>query len=241
MSDNANKDLIAARRLYAQSQQGVLSTISKSMDGFPFGSVITFAPDASAAPLILISDLAEHTRNLKADPRVSLIVLEGGADVQEAGRLTVVGEARVVSDTDAVAARYYRRFPHASGYHQAHDFAFYRIQPVRIRYIGGFGRIHWYSPEQVLLPNPFAGSAEDGMIRHMNEDHVEAMRDYCRLAGVECADEAPRMSGVDANGFELFIGKRMLRFDFETPAATPIEVRQALVALAKRAREAAAA
>ena len=67
------------------------------------------------------------------------------------------------------------------------------------------------------------------------------MRDYCRLAGVECADEAPRMSGVDANGFELFLGKRMLRFDFETPASTPVEVRQALVALAKRARAAAAA
>ncbi|MDT0498702.1 DUF2470 domain-containing protein [Algiphilus sp. W345] len=241
MSDDTNQDLIAARRLYAQSQQGVLSTISKSMDGFPFGSVITFAPDATGAPVILISDIAEHTRNLKADPRVSLIVLEGGGDVQETGRLTVIGDAQRVGESEAVAERYYRRFPHASGYHQAHDFAFYRIRPVRIRYIGGFGRIHWYSPDQVLLANPFAGSAEDGMIRHMNADHVEAMRDYCGLAGVDCGNESPRMSGVDANGFELFIGKRMLRFDFETPASTPVEVRQALVALAKRARQAAAA
>lgn len=240
MSENPSHDQRSARRLYAQSQQGVLSTISKSLDGAPFGSVITFAPDADGAPLILISDIAEHTRNLLADPRVSLIVLEGGADVQESGRLTLVGEARPIGNADAAAARYYRRFPHAEGYHRAHDFRFFRIEPQRVRYIGGFGRIHWYSPDAVLPRVPFDAAALASMIGHMNADHIAAMRDYCREAGVDCGDETPRMSGVDADGFELYLGKRLLRFDFDAPAETPIDVRKALVAMAQRARGEAA-
>lgn len=237
MSDETH-DRDAARLLYASSHQGVLSTLSARLDGAPFGSVVTFAPDAEGAPVILISDIAEHTRNLRADPRVSLIVLEGGADVQEAGRLTIVGEARPTDDA-GVAERYYRRFPHATDYHRTHDFAFYRITPTRLRYIGGFGRIHWYQPGDVLTGAEFAPEAEAHMVRHMNEDHVDAMRDYCRMIGVDCGEQDPRMAAVDTHGFALFVGKRMLRFEFDAPATTPTDVRKALVAMAQQARASA--
>jgi putative heme iron utilization protein len=227
-----------ARRLFAHNQQGVLSTLSVDLSGYPFGSVITFAPDRDGRPVILISNLAQHTHNIQADPRVSLTLIEGGDDIQASGRLTVVGRALPVEDdVDDVATRFYRRFPHATDYQRAHDFAFYRIEPVRARYIGGFGRIHWVDADALCRPNPFDAATEAGMINHMNADHVDAMRDYCRLFGVAPGKDAPRMSGVDADGFDLMLDKRLLRIDFDTPVSTGGEVRAAMVELARRARE----
>ncbi len=227
-----------ARRLYAASQQGVLSTLSRSVPGYPFGSVITFSTDWHNRPVILISDLAEHTKNIAADPRVSITIIEGGEDIQASGRLTLIGDAARIADAaevDALATRYYRRFPHAIDYHQAHDFAFYRIEPVKARYIGGFGRIHWIAADALCTANPFAVT-ETGMIEHMNADHVPAMTDYCRLYGLDPAGQTPRLSAIDSEGFDLMLGKRLLRIAFDAPAATPAAVRATMVALARRAR-----
>jgi len=228
----------SARDLYTGSHQGILSTLSQELPGYPFGSVITFVPDRHGRPVILISDIAEHTRNIDADARVSLTLTEGGDDVQSTGRVTIVGNARPVADgeTDDVAARFYRRFPHAKDYHKAHDFSFYRLDPLRVRYIGGFGRIHWVGADQLCLSNPFDEDAEAGMIAHMNADHVNAMCDYCRLFGVEPLTQSPRMAGIDAEGFDLMLGKRLVRIGFDQPVASAGEVRQAMVALAQHAR-----
>lgn len=230
-----------ARALYARSTQGVLSTLSLDLAGYPFGSVITFAPDRDSRPAILISDLAQHTKNIKADTRVSLTLIEGGDDIQASGRLTLVGNAvKIETGVDEIAERYYRRFPHAVDYQRAHDFAFYRIEPVKARYIGGFGRIHWVGAEAICRANPFEPPAEAGMIAHMNADHVDAMRDYCRHFGVDPGDTVPRLTAVDGEGFDLMLGKRLLRIDFDTPVATAADVRAAMVALARRARAVAA-
>jgi putative heme iron utilization protein len=233
----------SARELYASSHQGILSTLSLELPGYPFGSVITFAPDRSGRPVILISDIAQHTRNIAADARVSLTLTEGGDDVQSTGRVTIVGNACQLPEEDIedVAARYYRRFPHAADYHKAHDFSFYRIDPVRVRYIGGFGRIHWLGADELCLSNPFDEEVEAGMIAHMNADHVSAMSDYCRLFGIDPQTRTPRMTGIDTEGFDLMLGKRLVRIPFEKPVASAIEVRQAMVALVQRARSEAAA
>lgn len=226
-----------ARALYARSLQGILSTLSLEIAGYPFGSVITFVPDRRNRPVILISDLAQHTKNIKADARVSLTLIEGGDDIQASGRVTIVGNAvKVEDEVDDVAERFYRRFPHAIDYHRAHDFAFYRIEPVKARYIGGFGKIHWVGSDAIARPNPFEALAETGMIEHMNADHADAMRDYCRLFGFDPGATVPRMSAVDGEGFDLMLCKRLLRIDFETPVASTGEVRAAMVALARRAR-----
>ena len=226
-----------ARALYARSLQGILSTLSLEIAGYPFGSVITFVPDRRNRPVILISDLAQHTKNIKADARVSLTLIEGGDDIQASGRVTIVGNAvRVEDEVDDVAERFYRRFPHAIDYHRAHDFAFYRIEPVQARYIGGVGKIHWVGGYALARTTPFAALAEAGMIEHMNADHVDAMRDYCRLFGFDPGATVPRMSAVDGEGFDLMLDKRLLRIDFETPVASTGEVRAAMVALARRAR-----
>ncbi|MBP8185245.1 MAG: HugZ family protein [Pseudomonas sp.] len=222
-----------ARELLLKEYQAVLSTHSKVMPGFPFGSVVPYCLDDQGRPLLLISRIAQHTHNLQQQPKCSLLVGQRGAvDVQAAGRLTLLAEARQLDDAaeiTAAAARYYRYFPNAQNYHQAHDFDFWRLEPVRWRYIGGFGAIHWL--DEVALANPFAGAAEQQMLEHMNADHAEAIAHYVALSGLP-AEPAAQLVGLDGEGFHLRIGAAIEWLAFPQPCSSPLEVRQALVALA---------
>lgn len=134
-----------ARAFARECHHGVLSTLSKRLEGFPFGSVSPFILDANGCPIILISDIAEHTRNLQADSRCSLILQPFAPDMQSTGRVTVIGHAEPLSADDkaALGPAYLQQFPQASDYFALHDFRFWRIQPVKVRWIGGFGRIYW--------------------------------------------------------------------------------------------------
>lgn len=223
-----------ARELLLKEYRGVLSTHSKAMPGFPFGSVVPYCLDAQGCPLILISRIAQHTHNLQQDGKCSLLVGERGAeDVQAVGRLTLLAEAKKLAEPaqiDAAAARYYRYFPESRDYHQVHDFDFWRLQPVRWRYIGGFGAIHWL--EQVDLANPFAGESEQGMLEHMNADHAAAIAHYVELAGLP-AHEPAQLVGIDSEGYHLRIGKSLYWLAFPTSCNSPGAVRQALVQLAR--------
>lgn len=222
-----------ARELLLKEYRGVLSTHSKAMPGFPFGSVVPYCLDEQGRPLILISRIAQHTHNLIKDPKCSLLVGERDADdVQAVGRLTVLAEASKLLDSEAIAAaaeRYYRYFPESQNYHQAHDFDFWVLEPVRHRYIGGFGAIHWL--DQVTLANPFFGAVEGRMVEHMNSDHAKAIAHYVQLAGLPDGVEA-QLAGIDSEGLHLRIGQSLYWLHFETLCNTPTEVREALVSLA---------
>ena len=227
-----------ARQLLLKEYRGVLSTHSRSMPGFPFGSAVPYCLDANGWPLILISRIAQHTRNLQADGKCSLLVGERAAeDVQATGRLTLLAEARQLIDPSAIevaAQRYYRYFPDARDYHRAHDFDFWVLQPVRWRYIGGFGAIHWL--EEVALANPFAaddGAQEQGMVAHMNDDHAAAIARYVEQAGLPTSSPA-QLAGIDSEGFHLRIGQALHWLPFAEICETPLAVRQALVAMARR-------
>jgi len=223
-----------ARELLLKEYRGALSTLSKAMPGYPFGSVVPYCLDANGHPLILISRIAQHTHNLQVEPKCSLLVGERGAeDIQAVGRLTVLAQARKITDeaaTVAAAARYYRYFPESEGYHQAHDFDFWVLEPVRSRYIGGFGAIHWL--DEVTLTNPFAGDIELSMVEHMNSDHASAIAHYVELAGLPRHVPA-ELAGIDSEGFHLRIGQGLHWLAFPTSCNTALEVRQALVALAR--------
>lgn len=228
-----------ARLLLLKEYRGVLSTHSLAMPGFPFGSVVPYCLSEEGWPLILISRIAQHTRNLQADPRCSLLVAERGVeDVQLNGRLTLMAEARQLTEpllVEAAAERYYRYFPESRDYHRVHDFDFWIVQPVRWRFIGGFGAIHWL--DQVARANPFAGAeggegGEGGMLEHMNADHAAAIRHYVEQAGLSAASEA-RMVGIDAEGFHLRIGQAVHWLPFPSACSTAAQVRQALVAMAR--------
>jgi putative heme iron utilization protein len=229
-----------ARALLCAEFAGVLSTISQEIAGYPFGSVVPYCLDRQGRPLILISRIAQHHKNLLADPRASLIVLDrSGADVQINGRLTCVADiVRLpLDEADAVADRYYRHFPQSQDFHRIHDFEFFVLNAVRYRYIGGFGRIHWVDPAKLQRANPFSAEDEAGMAAHMDADHADTMREYCRLAGVEVdAATVPQLAGVDAEGFCIRAGERLVRLGFSQPAASGEDVRREMVMLARQAR-----
>jgi len=227
----------AARRFVRAHQSGVLSTISQRVEGFPFGSVAPFILDPSGCPVILISTLAEHTKNIDADPRVSLIVQPYSPDMQIAGRVTLLGRAQRLEQKSHLGPRYLRFHPQAEAYFEMHDFIFYRIEPVRIRFIGGFGKIHWVEPAQYLFPESALTAQEDDILEHMNADHADTLRAYCQhVHGLETAHAT--MIGIDSDGFDVRAEAQILRFDFNTPVTDAQQARQALVALAKLANTA---
>ncbi|CUA99381.1 HugZ family pyridoxamine 5'-phosphate oxidase [Thiomonas bhubaneswarensis] len=225
-----------ARLFVRQHQNGVLSTLSKRLGGFPFGSVSPYVLDHEGHPVILISTLAEHTKNIDADPRVSLIVHPCAEDMQAAGRVTLVARAERLPDKTAFGARYLRYLPQAADYFAMHDFHFYRLRVEDVRYIGGFGKIHWIRPERYAPPAaPALAEAEDGILEHMNADHAHNLREYCRhVHGVDVLDAS--MVGIDCDGFDVRADGHVLRFDFATPVLDAEAARAALVDLARQAR-----
>jgi putative heme iron utilization protein len=239
-ADRAAED---AKLLLRQKKDGFLCTISKRVEGWPFGSIAPYALDATGAPILFISTIAEHTKNIDADDRVSFLVQESedGGDTQAKGRITVMGRASRVSadDLPSVRARYLSKVPAAVSYSEAHDFAYYRIVPEHVRFIGGFGKIFWLPAEKIRLDpatDPMA-KASSGIIEHMNSDHEEAIQLYCRAFKATNPASA-KMIAVDQFGFEVECREPnvRLRFDFDQPA-TPSSIRGAVVDLARRARE----
>lgn len=142
---------VLIRNLLVQEKQGVLSTLSRKYDGWPFGSITPYAISAAGDPLIFVSSLAEHTRNLLNDPRVSLFIQDTSATTnpQANARATFLGLAAPVSeDAQAEAAqRYLARFPEAQPNFQLGDFLLVTIEVQRVRYIGGFGEMFWMQRE----------------------------------------------------------------------------------------------
>lgn len=226
----------AARALLTASYDGALASHSHDVPGYPFGSVMPFVLDRHGCPVILIASIAQHTRNIRHDPRVSLMVFERRADdLQQAGRLTLLADAEPVAADDAdTIARYERFFPESGGYHLTHDFSYWRLRPKRARFIGGFGAIHWLQPAQLMRANPFDEAAEAGMAEHMNADHADAMLRYCRQAGLAATAGTPvHLAGVDGEGFHIRLGERLVRIAFSRPVSTGGEVRAEMVRLAR--------
>ncbi|WP_163832619.1 HugZ family pyridoxamine 5'-phosphate oxidase [Spartinivicinus ruber] len=223
----------AARQLLLNQYHGVLATQSLSLPGYPFGSVVPYCLDGKGHLVMLISRIAQHTKNIEADNKVSLTVTEADIDdIQTGARLTWVGDAYQVNDP-LLAERYYAFFPQARGYHQTHDFDFYVIELVRARFIGGFGEIYWLEPELLIKSNPFFGEVEQGMVQHMNQDHTKAMETYCQKADIKLPEGiTPQMAGIDSEGFNLRITDKIVRIPFAETVDTPQQVRQQLVALA---------
>jgi putative heme iron utilization protein len=228
MSDQS----LLARQLLNHQGVGVLSTHSVDVEGYPFGSIAPYVVDYEGEPAILISDIAQHTRNIKLNNKVSLTVFDPRADDPQAGsRLTWIGDAEIIdtSETD-IRDRYLRYFPSAESYFETHDFSFYRIRLRRARFIGGFGQIFWIEPDAMLVKNPFR-ETEPGIVKHMNRDHQKALFHYCKVLGVEV--HAVTMIGIDSEGFDMLADKRKLRIDFESPIHTSEEARANLVRLAR--------
>src|SRR5215475_7530799 len=230
MSDQAR----TARMLLKRQSVGVLSTHSVDVEGYPFGSIAPYVLNYDGEPTMLISDIAQHTRNIKRDKRVSLTIFDQCADdPQASSRLTWIGNAEPVDPSDTkIRHRYLRYFPSAKSYFETHDFSLYFIHLRRARFIGGFGEIYWIEPDAMLLENPFR-EMESGIVEHMNQDHMEALFHYCHALKMATVNSVT-MTGIDSEGFDMLADNRKLRIDFDAPINTVEAARATLVELARR-------
>jgi putative heme iron utilization protein len=232
---------LEARQFLRSTRSGILSTHSAKFEGYPFGSVAPFVLNHNCEPVILISNIAEHTKNITSNPKVSLVVFAGTEDLQANARLTLLGEAIKINKEDAdLRARYLRYIPQAAGYFDMHDFAFYRIQIAQARYIAGFGKMSWFSGNDMDAPVNQLAEVETNIIEHMNNDHVDSLVAYCRHF-YDVSPQHAEMLGIDCDGFDVKAvnengDSQILRFNFEAPISDAATARAALVAMSKIAR-----
>jgi putative heme iron utilization protein len=198
-----------------------------------------------ASPVFLVSRIAEHTKNLLADARASLLVHEEAhADPLADARVTLLGAVRVIPREASASARaaFLGRHPHAAYYADFTDFDFYRLEVSDLRFIGGYGRMSWVDAAayREAEPDPIASDAA-GVLAHMNDDHADALLLYARAFTTATDATDARMTSVDRYGFEMSIdtprGRGPARLAFDAPIGAKDEVRKALVRLVKEARE----
>lgn len=173
------KAIIEARNLLRRKEKAILSTHSASREGYPFGSMTTYMSDLQGHCIIYVSDLAQHTKNILNNPKISIIISEDNEkDINAGARLTILGDAEVVAENELaeISEQFWARFPESRKYQNTHDFKFYRIRSRHVRYIGGFGQIYWLTLDKFLLDEPEWKPQAEYAIKHMNEDHVDAMQ-----------------------------------------------------------------
>lgn len=232
------------RTLLSLGSVGTLATMSRRQTGFPFGSLMPFALDGQGRPLFLISNMAMHTQNIKADPRTSLFVSQGAdGDPLGAARATLVGSTEPVPEGDLRGARelYLARHENSRYWVDFQDFSFFRLEPAEVYYVGGFGVMGWVAAEayETAAPDPLAPAAA-GILSHMNADHVDSMLLLARTeAGLEATEAT--MTSVDRLGFALRLktaeGMKGARVNFPQEVRTAGETRVALVKMVAQAKE----
>lgn len=234
------------RRLARSCDRGVLSTVSArpTAEGWPYGSLVLIAADLTGAPLMLLSDLADHTRNLKQDSRASLLLdaTAGLEDPLTGERATLIGR---VERCDASPERFLARHPSAARYAGFGDFNLYRMQVERAHLVAGFGRIHWIdadpcaqasqAPESQAPAWQALADREADIVEHMNDDHSDAL-DLYASALLGRTGMGWRMTGVDPEGADLRRGGEVARLDFATPVSDAEAARVELVRLVRQAR-----
>ncbi len=233
--DRINETITEARDLLNSQDFGVLSTISVKLKGIPFGSVVPYCVDKEGQPVVLISQIAEHTHNIISNQKASItILMHDQVDIQSKARITISGNMEPVNDQET-EDKYHRYFPNSIDYNTVHDFSFYKLKLLSIRYIGGFGNIHWIEANDFLLNNPFFGDDEIRIIEHMNKDHMKALNLYCenyKQIDVKKEDDL-RMVGVDSYGFDLLHNLKKIRFTFNRTINTLVEAREVMVQMSK--------
>jgi heme iron utilization protein len=227
-----------ARLLIRRARVCSLGTTNREPPG-PYVSLANIATDELGHPVIFISKLAWHTRNIEADPLASIMVSEipSEGDALTGPRVTVMGRFERLEARE-IAARYVHHHPAAQLYLDFPDFSFFRLKPQKIHAVAGFGRIETVEPDEVFLPESAAAaimSAAQGAIDHMNADHMEAIELYAvKLLGAEAGKW--RVTAIDPDGALLALDGKVLRLAFDRPVRDTADLRQAFVALAQKAR-----
>jgi hypothetical protein len=225
-----------ARLLMRRCDRAALAT---SCSGAPYASLVLVAADLDASPLLLLSDLARHSRNIAFDPRVSLLFdgTAGHDDPLAGPRLTFLGHAEIVADPRLVD-RFVRRHPTSAAYAGFGDFRLYRLTAERGHLVAGFGRIEWIDGDALRLGDALGAlaAAEAAMVAEINRDHPDVA---CAIAQrrLDRGGEVWRITGLDPEGIDLRHAAETARLDFAAPVPDPDTVRAKLFELADAARK----
>jgi heme iron utilization protein len=252
---NKPSDAERSRTHLLDHTTGSLATHSAQCPGFPFGSLVAYAADGRGRPILALSDIAEHSRNVAADPRGSLIVTHTDTSTSPASgsdpdplalsRLTLIGEIAALSgeERESALATYRETFPSAH-YTDFGDFRIYRLEVAAVRYVGGFGRMSWVSLEDYLAaePDPIRTHVR-GIVEHMNADHSDALLAFARVHGR--ADDVAEavLAAVNRYGMELLVrasgsdDRRTVWVPFHSRLDDTEQVRPAVIRLVREARE----
>lgn len=229
-----------ARSLLRRSRQGALATLLPG-SGDPYCSLVNLASHFDGTPILLVSRLAVHTRNILADPRVSLMLDERApGDPLEGARIMLAGTAVAAADNEAadLRRRYLNTHPSAETFVDFADFGFFRIVPSGVHLVAGFGRIVDLAASDILTDLGDADAllaSESDIIAHMNADHLDTMNLYAtRLLGASSADW--RCTGCDPDGMDMQNGLETVRLEFPRRIVSPVALRQVLKELAAQAR-----
>jgi len=229
MSDTENQ-IKTARRLLRGRFHAILSTRSAKFEGHPFGSLVPYCLDGGENLLLLLSHLSEHTRNLDADARCAFTLSEESeGDIQQSSRLTgmAIAAPLATENQPAAAERYFRYFPLARPYFEQLGFLFYRLEPLRFYYVGGFGTARWFGTDRILKPSGWTDETEEiAVVQQLNEDRAWRHRIPGALTASE--EEPPVVIGVDNEGIDLRTGERLHRLQVDLPHLSPEAVKAAM-------------
>lgn len=229
--------VLTAKTLVRQGRRAALATLDAD-SGSPYVSLVATATAMDGAPILLLSTLAKHTRNLAADPRASLLFEDVELDNPLAGaRVSISGNVTITQD-EQHRARYLARHATHKGFSTFPDFAFYRMDITSAHLVAGFGRIETLEAASVMTDLSGAEAlieAEAGACRHMNEDHADALALYATQLLSQPAGEW-RCQGLDPEGLELASGGHARYLRFPERVADSAMLRKMLVSLAEAAR-----
>lgn len=239
---NSSRKRSLQQRIRDQLRTGHVATIA-TLDrgsGEPYCALTVYATDHDGTPILLLTGLSDHLKNLDQDSRASLLV-DAARDLEHpmtGPRLSVQG--RIVASDDAHhRARYLARHPAAAEYADFGDFGIYLLQIERVHYVGGFGVAKWYDHSDIRYDNTNAQellAAESGIISHMNADHGDAINHYAqKLLGLTGSGWG--MTGIDPEGADLRNGGEVARLTFESPISTAEDARKELIRLSQQAKE----
>lgn len=226
--------------LIRSARTAALATAERANDAWPYASLVETACDHAGRPILLLSDLADHTKNFAIDARVSLLFdnTAGLAAPLTGARVTLQGRIERLDDETDLRRRYLARHPGAAEYADFGDFNFYRVIPDRFHLVAGFGRIHWIGADAVLFDTAETAALaerEQDIVDHMNADHADAVDLYAATVA-DAAGTGWRMTGIDPEGADLGRNGEILRLPFDHLVHDADSARKMLVDLVSAAR-----
>jgi putative heme iron utilization protein len=238
LSEISNQELALEIKNFLHSKDvGILSSI-KDQEGeaFPYGSVCPFVTLNSGEIVILVSDIALHTKNMNNNDKVSFTVFDMESNKkQAASRTSILSKAqRIEKDSpryEEIADKYYAFKPESRKFFEVHNFAFYILNPVYIHFIKGFGKIYKFDAQDFKFQNNISNAEYSFAIEHMNNDHASSIEKYLKDLKLEPIE--PSIISMNQNGFHVKNGEEIFYFQFPEVAKEADDLRKLLIQMAR--------